>query len=145
MAEKRMISRKVIESDVFMDMPLSSQALYFHLCLQADDDGFVNNPKMIQRMIGASLDDLNVLIAKNFVLRFDSGVVVVTHWKVHNYIPKDRYKPSCYIEEKKTLDNGLERTKKGFEGFKSLKAFPNCRKRQVYRKQNVLNINLSKK
>ena len=103
MAERRMFAKTIIDSDAFMDMPLSTQALYFHLSMRADDDGFINNPRKIQRMVGASEDDFKVLIAKRFLLPFDSGVVVIKHWKVHNYIQKDRYKPTIYVEERATL------------------------------------------
>ena len=104
MAERRMFSKKIIDSDAFMDMPLSTQALYFHLSMRADDDGFINNPKKIQRMVGASDDDLKVLIGKRFILIFESGIIVVKHWRMHNYIQKDRYKPTDYIEEKSMLE-----------------------------------------
>lgn len=104
MAERRMFTQKIIDSDAFLDMPLSTQALYFHLNMRADDDGFVNNPKKIVRMIGASEDDFKVLIAKNFVLTFESGIIVIKHWKMHNYIQKDRYKPTVYADEKAMLD-----------------------------------------
>ena len=99
MAHKRMFSKDITESDSFTDMPLSTQALYFHLGMGADDDGFINNPKKIQRSIGASADDLSLLIAKRFVIPFDSGVVVIKHWKIHNYIPNDRYHPTNYKDE----------------------------------------------
>lgn len=99
MAEKRMFSRSVIESDGFLDMPLSAQALYFHLAMRADDDGFVTNPKSISRVIGAAEDDLKLLIAKNYVLAFENGVIVISHWRVHNYIPKDRYHGSLRPEK----------------------------------------------
>ena len=98
-----MFTQKIIDSDAFLDMPLSTQALYFHLNMRADDDGFVNNPKKIVRMIGASEDDFRVLIAKNFVLTFESGIIVIKHWKMHNYIAKDRYKPTVYEDEKAQL------------------------------------------
>jgi uncharacterized phage protein (TIGR02220 family) len=103
MAERRMFAKTIVDSDAFLDMPLSSQALYFHLAMRADDDGFVNNPKKIQRMIGATSDDLKLLLAKNFVIAFESGIVVIKHWKIHNYIQKDRYKPTVYTEEKALL------------------------------------------
>jgi hypothetical protein len=103
MAERRMFAKTIIDSDAFLDMPLSTQALYFHLSMRADDDGFINNPRKIQRMIGASDDDLKLLIAKSFVIIFESGVVVIKHWKIHNYIQSDRYKPTVYEEEKKLL------------------------------------------
>ena len=104
MAERRMFAKTIIDSDAFLDMPMSTQALYFHLSMRADDDGFINNPKRIQRMIGASDDDLKLLIAKSFVILFESGVVVIKHWKIHNYIQSDRYKPTVYAEEKSLLD-----------------------------------------
>ena len=104
MAERRMFAKTIIDSDAFLDMPMSTQALYFHLSMRADDDGFINNPKRIQRMIGASEDDLKLLIAKAFIITFDSGVVVIKHWKIHNYIQSDRYKPTVYAEEKALLD-----------------------------------------
>lgn len=103
MAEKRMFSKTIIDSDAFLDMPLSSQVLYFHLSMRADDDGFINNPKKIQRMIGCGDDDLRLLIAKKFVILFESGVIVIKHWKIHNYIQNDRYKETMYREEKSML------------------------------------------
>ena len=103
MAERRMFAKTIIDSDAFLDMPMSTQALYFHLSMRADDDGFINNPKRIQRMIGASDDDLKLLIAKSFIIVFESGVVVIKHWKIHNYIRNDRYKPTLYLEEKALL------------------------------------------
>ena len=99
MAERRMFAKTIIDSDMFLDMPLSTQALYFHLSMRADDDGFINNPRKIQRMIGAADDDLKVLVMKRFILPFDSGVVVIKHWKIHNYIRNDRYKETVYKEE----------------------------------------------
>lgn len=98
-----MFTKKITESDAFLDMPCSTQVLYFHLNMAADDDGFVNNPKKIQRMVGCSDDDMKVLIMKSFILVFDSGVIVIKHWKMHNYIQSDRYKPTDYIEEKSML------------------------------------------
>lgn len=99
MAEKRMFTMKIIDSDAFLDMPLSAQALYFHLNMRADDDGFVNNPKKIQRMINGSEDDLKLLIAKRFILCFENGVIVIKHWRMHNLLRKDRYNPTQYLEE----------------------------------------------
>lgn len=104
MAERRMFSKQIIDSDAFLNMPLSSQVLYFHLSMRADDDGFVNNPQKITRMVGASPDDFNILVAKKFILTFDNGVIVIKHWLMHNYIRNDRYKPTTYIEEKKSLN-----------------------------------------
>ena len=98
-----MFSKTIIDSDAFLDMPLSTQALYFHLAMRADDEGFVNNPKKVQRMIGASEDDLKILIMKRYILTFESGIIVIKHWKIHNYIQNDRFKPTTYVEEKATL------------------------------------------
>jgi hypothetical protein len=103
MAERRMFSKTIIDSDVFLDMPLSTQALYFHLAMRADDDGFINNPKKIMRMVGAAQNEFELLLAKRYIIGFDSGVVVIKHWKIHNYIQSDRYKPTVYIEEKEQL------------------------------------------
>ena len=99
MANKRMINASIVETDLFVDMPLSAQCLYFHLNVNADDDGFVGSPKRIQRSIGASDDDLKLLIAKGFVIIFQSGVIVITHWKMHNTIKKDRYTETIYTDE----------------------------------------------
>ena len=98
-----MFTKKIVDSDAFLDMPLSTQALYFHLNMRADDDGFVNNPKKIQRMIGASEDDLKLLIAKRFLLAFENAVVVIKHWRMHNLLRKDRYSPTQYQEQKEEL------------------------------------------
>lgn len=109
MANKRMISMTIVDSDVFTDMPLSSQCLYFHLNMKADDDGFVGNPKRITRSIGATDDDLNILKAKKFILAFDSGVIVIKHWRMHNTLSYGRYHETSYLEEKSMLllkDNG---------------------------------------
>jgi len=94
MAEKRMFAKSIIDSDAFLDMSLSTQALYFHLAMRADDDGFINNPKKILRMIGGSDDELKMLLAKKFIIAFESGVIVIKHWRMHNYIQNDRYKPT---------------------------------------------------
>ncbi|MCI1921949.1 MAG: DnaD domain protein [Liquorilactobacillus nagelii] len=103
MANRRMFSKKITDTDVFLDMPLSTQALYFHLNMHADDDGFVSNSKTIKRMVGASDDDLKLLIAKQFIFTFDSGVVVIKDWKIHNYIRKDTYNSTICTDEKKQL------------------------------------------
>ena len=104
MAERRMFAKTIIDSDAFLEMPLSSQALYFHLSMRADDDGFVNNPKRIQRLVGANENDLGMLIAKHFLIPFESGIVVIKHWRIHNYIQNDRYKKTVYTDEKALLD-----------------------------------------
>ena len=109
MAEKRSFTKKITESDAFLDMPISTQCLYFHLNMDTDDDGFVNSPKRIVKMIGASEDDLKLLIAKNFVIVFESGVIVIKHFRMHNTLRNDRYHATNYQEEFKKLglkDNG---------------------------------------
>jgi hypothetical protein len=103
MAQRRMFSLKIVDSDAFMDMPQSSQLLYFHLSMRADDDGFVGNHKKIMRMVGSSDDDIKVLFAKRFLLSFESGILVIKHWKIHNYIQNDRYTETQYLDEKKSL------------------------------------------
>lgn len=110
MAERRMFAKKVIDSDLFLEMPLATQALYFHLAMRADDDGFVNNPKKIVRMIGADETSLKILISNSFLIPFNTGIVVISHWKLHNYISRDRYKPTIYQDEKSNLklqNNGV--------------------------------------
>lgn len=103
MAERRMFAKTIIDSDEFLDMPLSTQALYFHLSMRADDDGFINNPKKIQRSIGATDGDAALLVAKKFIIPFASGVVVIKHWRINNYLRNDRYHETVYQEEKKAL------------------------------------------
>jgi hypothetical protein len=98
-----MFAKTIIDSDAFLDMPPSTQVLYFHLAMRADDDGFINNPKTIMRIVGAKDDDIKLLIAKRFIIPFASGVVVIKHWRIHNYIQKDRYTETKYIEEKNQL------------------------------------------
>lgn len=103
MANKRMFTMKIVDSDAFLDMPLSTQALYFHLNMRADDDGFVGNPKKIMRLIGATDDDFRILIAKNFLLFFDTGVIVIKHWRMHNTLSTGRYHETSYLTEKEIL------------------------------------------
>jgi len=98
-----MFSIEIIDSDHFLDMPQSSQNLYFHLSMRADDDGFVNNPKKIQRIIGASDDDGKILLLKNYIISFETGIIVIKHWKMHNYLRKDRYKSTINHEEASKL------------------------------------------
>lgn len=102
-AERRMFAKTIIDSDSFLDMPLSAQSLYFHLSMRADDDGFVNSPKRIQRMIGASEDDLKLLLAKSFILAFDTGVIVIKHWRINNWIRADRKISTTYTDELEML------------------------------------------
>ncbi|WP_257883171.1 replication protein [Loigolactobacillus coryniformis] len=103
MAQRRMFSKKITDTDTFMDLPLSSQALYFHLNMHADDDGFISNANTIVRMTGASTDDFKLLVAKQFLLTFETGVVVVKDWRIHNYIRSDRYTKTVYNDEKEQL------------------------------------------
>ena len=103
MAERRMFSKTIIDSDAFLDMPLSAQALYFHLSMRADDDGFLNNANKIIRMINASKNDYDLLLVKKFIIQFDDGICVIKHWRIHNYIRNDRYKPTVYQDEMNCL------------------------------------------
>jgi hypothetical protein len=104
MAERRMFAKTIIDSDAFLDMPVTARLLYYDLAMRADDDGFVNSPKKIMRMIGASQDDLSILCLRKFLIPFESGVVVIKHWRIHNYIQSDRYKPTPYQAEKAKLE-----------------------------------------
>ena len=103
MAERRMFAKTIVTSDAFLDMPATTRSLYMLLCVMADDDGFVNAPRSIMRQSGATDDDMKLLIVKRFVLTFESGIVVIKHWRIHNLIQKDRYKETKYLEEKATL------------------------------------------
>ena len=103
MAEKRMFTQKIIDSDAFLEMPLSAQALYFHLNMRADDDGFVNNPKRVTKLVSASDDDLKILLLKRFIIGFESGVIVIKHWRMHNTLKMDRYHPTDYQDEFRQL------------------------------------------
>lgn len=103
MAERRMFAKTIIDSDAFLDMPISARLLYYDLGMRADDDGFVNSPKKIARITGASTDDLTILATKKFIIPFESGIVVIKHWKIHNYIRKDMYHETKYKDEKSTL------------------------------------------
>lgn len=104
MAERRMFAKTIIDSDAFLEMPVTTQLLYFHLSMRADDDGFINKPKSIMRMIGCKDDDMKILIGKKFIIPFESGVVVIKHWKIHNYIRKDTYTKTKYQEELAELE-----------------------------------------
>ena len=101
-----MFSKKITDTDKFLDMPLSTQELYFHLNMDGDDDGFVGNPKTIKKKIGANDNDLDLLVAKQFIIPFESGVVVIKDWRIHNTLQNDRYKPTIYSDEKKQLETG---------------------------------------
>ena len=103
MSKKRLFSTQITESDAFLDMPLSAQSLYFHLGMNADDEGFVNSPKRIQRMVGASEDDFKILLAKRFLISFPSGVIVIKHWHINNNIRTDRMRQTEYQDERRML------------------------------------------
>lgn len=103
MARRRMFSLGVVDTDEFLDLPASSQALYFHLGMRADDDGFVSSPKRISAMVSASADDLRLLIAKGYIIPFESGVCVIREWRINNYIQRDRYTPTLYASEMRGL------------------------------------------
>ena len=103
MAERRMFAKTIIDSDAFLDMPVTARLLYYDLAMRADDDGFINSPKKIMRIVGASQDDLTILIAKKFIIPFENGVVVIKLWRIHNYIRKDMYHETKYKEEKGLL------------------------------------------
>ena len=103
MAERRMFAKTIIDSDAFIDMPVTARLLYYDLAMRADDDGFINSPRKIMRMIGASQDDLSILILRKFIIPFENGVVVIKHWRIHNYIRKDMYHETKYKEEKEQL------------------------------------------
>lgn len=104
MAEKRMFAKTIIDSDAFLDMPQSTQLLYFHLSMRADDDGFINKPKAIMSFTGCKDDDLRILTAKKFIIPFPTGIIVIKHWKAHNYIKPDRYVETKYKDEKSMLE-----------------------------------------
>lgn len=101
---RRMFSPQIIDSDAFLEMPSSAQSLYFHLGMRADDDGFVGNPRKILKIINSSEDDLKILLAKSFILTFESGIIVIKHWRINNLIRKDWYKETAYLEEKSHLN-----------------------------------------
>ena len=103
MAERRMFAKSIVLSDAFLDMPMSARCLYFTFGMLADDDGFVGNPKAIMRQCGATSDDLKILLAKRYVLGFESGVIVIKHWRMNNYLQNDRHKATTYVEELSTL------------------------------------------
>ena len=103
MAEKRMFAKAIVDSDIFLEMPVSARLLYYDLNMRADDDGFVNSPKKIMRITGATNDDMNVLIARKYVIPFDSGIVVIRHWRINNYLRSDRYHETAFKNEKAQL------------------------------------------
>ena len=99
-----MFAKTIIDSDAFLEMPISARLLYYDLSMRADDDGFNNSPRKVMRTIGATNDDINILIARKFIIPFENGVVVIKHWRIHNYIRKDTYKETNYKDEKAMLE-----------------------------------------
>jgi len=106
MAKRRMMSLDIVDTDLFLTMPASTQNLYFHYLARADDDGFIDSPKKIMNFVKCSDDDLKILIMKSFIIPFETGICVIKHWKMHNYIRSDRYKETVYLEEKSQLTEG---------------------------------------
>lgn len=137
MAIKRCFNQKITESDAFLEMPLSTQCLYFHLNMYADDDGFVNSPKKVMRMIGASEDDIKLLITKAFILAFESGIIVIKHFRLHNTLQNDRYHPTEYQEEFELLglkDNNSYTWK---QNGNILDTEPNLTKHNITKHNNI--------
>lgn len=141
MAKRRMFSQQITESDSFLDMPLSAQALYFHLGMSADDDGFVNSPRRVQRVIGANEDDLKLLIAKNFVIAFDTGVVVIKHWKINNAIRNDRYTPTVYADEMAML---YEKTNRAYTLTDNIIGIPSDNQRYTNGSRRLGKVSIDK-
>lgn len=99
-----MFAKSVTESDEFLELSKNAQCLYYHLCMYADDDGFINNVKSVLRIVGSTKEDLEELKRTNYIHEFESGIILVMHWKAHNYIQKDRYKPTVYVDEKNKVE-----------------------------------------
>lgn len=99
-----MFAKTIIDSDAFLEMPMSARLLYYDLAMRADDDGFINSPKKIMKFVGATNDDMNILILRKFIIPFDNGIVVIKHWRIHNYIRKDTYNETSYKEQKALLE-----------------------------------------
>ena len=131
MAERRMFAKTIIDSDAFLDMPMSARLLYYDLAMRADDDGFINSPKKIMRFVGASMDDLNILAIRKFIIPFDNGVVVIKHWRIHNYIRKDRYSETTYSEEKSLLEVDENRAYRLISDEKNSEKMPTVNQRST--------------
>ena len=144
MAERRMFAKSIVLSDAFLDMPLGARCLYMTMGMLADDDGFVNSPKSIIRQCGASQDDLKVLIAKKFIIPFESGVIVIKHWRINNYLRNDRYQQTNYLEEKESLelDNNQAYKLKSDAGIPSI-GIPSIGKDSIG-KDSIGNSNIAK-
>ena len=136
MAERRMFAKTIVTSDAFLDMPLSARCLYFTFGMFADDDGFVNSPKSIMRQVGASMDDMRILIAKKFIIEFEDGVIVIKHWRINNYLRNDRYIETKYKDHRASLaldENGAYTTicENQFEVIEQPKQLSDARKRRA--------------
>jgi hypothetical protein len=131
MAQRRMFSLKVIDTDQFLDMPQSSQFLYYNLAMRADDDGFVGNPKKIMRMIGCNDDDIKILIAKKFVIPFETGVCVIRHWRIHNYIQSDRYEKTQFTTESNLITDVPNGTHKSYALLDEIECIQNVSKMET--------------
>lgn len=139
MAQKRMFDKSITNSDDFLEMPDSSQNLYFHLSMNADDDGFVNNWKSIMRMTGHKEDDLKVLVAKQFIIPFDSGVIVIRHWRINNYLRNDRYIETKFKDEKSHLivDDSLvyQMATNGIHSIEENSIDKNIKEKEIYKEK----------
>ena len=131
MAERRMFAKTIIDSDAFLDMPMSARLLYYDLAMPADDYVFINSPKKIMLFVGASMDDLNILAIRKFIIPFDNGVVVIKHWRIHNYIRKDRYSETTYSEEKSLLEVDENRAYRLISDEKNSKKMPTVNQRST--------------
>ena len=126
MANKRMFSIDVTETDTFLEMPLTAQALYFHLAMRGDDDGFVSNPRSIMRVTGCNENDLKTLAESGYIITFRSGVIVISDWKVNNYLRGDRYKPTTFQNELSMLtETANKRYVLGSDSQRSTVGIPN--------------------
>ena len=126
MANKRMFSIDVTETDTFLEMPLTAQALYFHLAMRGDDDGFVSNPRSIMRVTGCNENDLKALVESGYIITFRSGVIVISDWKVNNYLRGDRYKPTTFQNELSMLtETANKRYVLGSDSQRSTVGIPN--------------------
>ena len=128
MARRRMFSLDVVDTDKFLDMPSSTQALYFHLGMHADDDGFVSSPKRIAKTVNCAEDDLKLLIAKGYLIPFESGVVVISDWKINNELKKDRYKPTIHLSEFEKIQTQKNKSYSLITSMTDTKCFQNVSK-----------------
>lgn len=143
MANKRMFSLDIVDTDAFLEMPASTQALYFHLAMRADDDGFVGNPKKVQKICGAGEVDYQILCVKRFIIPFEAGICVIKHWKIHNYLRKDTYKETKYVEEKNSLvtkENGAYTEAVNVPSTSRDESVPQIREGKVREEENSIEV-----